>query len=94
MESHHVIIRPVHTEKSVSDIQASNTYHFRVSPSATKSQIRHAIEELFPGRKVEDVRTLWVRGKKRGPRWRRGVTSTWKKAIVRLRPGDTIDLGY
>ncbi len=94
MNSEQVIVRPLHTEKSVDDIRANNAYHFRVRSDATKSQIRHAIEELFPGRKVTDVRTMWVRGKARRVRWNRGKTSDWKKAIVKLRPGDTIDIGY
>jgi large subunit ribosomal protein L23 len=94
MDSHHVIIKPLHTEKSVSDIRANNTYHFRVAAAATKSQVKHALEQLFPGRKVMDVRTLWVRGKQRRVRRVVGSTSTWKKAIVRLRAGDAIDIGY
>ena len=94
MDSHQVVIRPLHTEKSVEDIRRNDTYHFEVHPEATKTQIRHAIEELFPGRKVRGVRTLWVKGKQRRVRWRMGKTSDWKKAIVRLRPGDTIDIGY
>ncbi|NIM70666.1 MAG: 50S ribosomal protein L23, partial [Xanthomonadales bacterium] len=42
MDSHEVIIRPLHTEKGVEDIRANNAYHFEVHPEATKSQIRHA----------------------------------------------------
>ncbi len=94
MDSSQVIVRPLHTEKSVRDIRLEDTYHFEVHPEATKGQIRHAVEELFPGRKVRDVRTIWVKGKKRRVRWRVGKTADWKKAIVRLRAGDTIDIGY
>lgn len=94
MDSHYVVIRPLHTEKSVDDIREGNTYHFEVVPSATKSQIRHAIEDLFPGRKVVDVRTACVRGKRRRSRLHVGFTRQWKKAIVKLRAGDTIDIGY
>jgi large subunit ribosomal protein L23 len=94
MDSHQIVIRPLHTEKSVDDIRDANTYHFEVIPSATKSQIRHAIEELFPGRKVVDVRTARVSGKRRRTRMNIGFTRDWKKAIVKLRPGDTIDIGY
>lgn len=94
MDSQQVIIKPLHTEKSVSDIRSNNAYHFRVHAEATKSQIRHAIEELFPGRKVQDVRTLWMQGKRRRVRWNVGSTNAWKKAVVKLRPGDTIDIGY
>ncbi|KPK65612.1 MAG: 50S ribosomal protein L23 [Planctomycetes bacterium SM23_32] len=94
MDSHEIIVRPLHTEKSVDDIRGANTYHFEVDARATKTQIRHAVEELFPGRRVADVRTTNVKGKRRRVRWRVGTTRSWKKAIVRLRPGDTIDIGY
>ncbi len=94
MDSHQVITRPLHTEKSVRDMNENNTYHFEVHPDATKGQIRHAIEELFPGRTVVDVRTLWVKGKARRVRWNVGRTRKWKKAMVKLRPGDSIDIGY
>ncbi|MHC4480660.1 MAG: 50S ribosomal protein L23 [Planctomycetota bacterium] len=94
MDSHQVVIRPLHTEKSVRDIRDNNAYHFEVDPKATKSQIRDAIEQLFPGRRVVDVRTVSVKGKRRRVRWRVGKTKDRKKAIVRLRPGDTIDIGY
>lgn len=94
MDSHQVIVRPLHTEKSVEDIRVHNTYHFEVHPEATKTQVRHAVEEMFPGRQVQDVRTLWVKGKQRRVRWTTGTTRKWKKAMVRLRPGDTIDIGY
>jgi large subunit ribosomal protein L23 len=94
MDSRQVIVRPLHTEKSVSNVRDGNTYHFRVHPQATKTQIRHAIEELFPGRKVRDVRTLWVFGKRRRVGRTVGRTRDWKKAIVKLRAGDSIDIGY
>ena len=79
MDSHQIIVRPLHTEKSVNDIRDSNTYHF---------------EELFPDCRVVDVRTLSVRGKLRRVRRASGRTKAWKKAIVKLRPGDSIDIGY
>jgi len=94
MDSHHIILRPLHTEKGVGDMQDTNTYHFEVLPAATKSQIRHAIEDLFPGRRVVDVRTIMLKGKRRRVRMNVGRTNKRKKAIVRLRPGDTIDIGY
>ena len=94
MDSHEIIIRPLHTEKSVDAMRANNQYHFEVDRSATKYDIRRAIEELFPAVKVRCVNTQWVRGKVRKMRWTRGQTKDWKKAIVQLRPGDTIDIGY
>ncbi len=94
MDSQQVIIRPLHTERSVADIRSNNTYHFEVDPRATKTQIRHAIEELFPGRRVVGVRTVFVKGKRRRVGFNVGRTPDRKKAIVRLRTGDAIDIGY
>jgi large subunit ribosomal protein L23 len=94
MDSRQLIVRPLHTEKNVNDMRDANTYHFEVDRRATKTQIRYAIQELFPGRKVVDVRTITVRGKKRRTRRVIGVTKGWKKAVVKLRPGDSIDIGY
>ena len=94
MDSHQVISRPLHTEKSVDDIRASNAYHFEVHPQATKTQVRAAVEDLFPGVKVDSVRTVWMKGKTRRVRWHKTKTRSWKKAIVKLKAGDTIDIGY
>ncbi|MCK4283170.1 MAG: 50S ribosomal protein L23 [Candidatus Brocadiae bacterium] len=94
MDSRQIVIGPLHTEKSVDDLRANNAYHFEVNTRATKSQIRHAIEELFPGCRVVDVRTMSVKGKRRRVRFSVGTTRERKKAIVKLRPGDTIDIGY
>jgi len=94
MDSHQIIVRPLHTEKSVNDIRAHNTYHFEVDRRANKTQVRHAIEELFPDCRVVDVRIVPVRGKLRRVRRAVGRTKSWKKAIVKLRPGDSIDIGY
>ena len=89
-----VIRRPLHTEKSVSDMQDTNKYHFEVDRRATKHDVRAAIEALFPGIKVASVNTQWVRGKTRRQRYVRGRTPDWKKAVIGLRQGDTIDIGY
>ena len=94
MESQQVIKKPLHTEKSVEDISRNNQYHFQVDRRATKHDVRQAIEELFPSVRVRSVNTQWVRGKTRRLHWTRGRTKDWKKAIVQLRPGDTIDIGY
>lgn len=94
MESHYIIRKPLHTEKSVQDIRVNNQYHFEVARQATKHDVRRAVEELFLGVKVRSVNVSWVKGKIR--RWRGivGRTGDWKKAVVKLRPGDTIDIGY
>ena len=94
MESYYVIKRPLHTEKSVEDMRRSNQYHFAVNPQASKYDIKRAIEQLFPGVKVRSVNVQRVQGKERRMGWTRGRTSDWKKAITKLRPGDTIDIGF
>ena len=94
MDAQQVIKRPLHTEKSVEDVRVNNQYHFEVDPRATKPIIRSAIEELFPDVRVVSIKTLWMRGKYRRVGWVRGRTPDRKKAIVKVRPGDTVDIGY
>ena len=91
MDPSQVIIRPVVSEKSYV-LAANDKYTFRVHPDAHKTQIRQAIEELFEGVQVVEVRTASVKSKPK----RRGLTAgrsrSWKKAIVQVRPGDTIPI--
>ena len=94
MDVHQVIKRPLHTEKSVDDIRQNDTYHFEIAPEATKTDVKRAVEELFDDVKVLDVRTCRVRGKQRRLGFQKGRTPDKKKAMVRIRPGDVIDLGY
>ena len=80
------------TEKGTILSETQNKYVFRVARKANKLQIKWAIEKLF-GKTVVDVNTCNYRGKKK--RERRadyGRTSHWKKAIVTLKEGDSIDL--
>lgn len=94
MEAHEIIKRPLHTEKSVRSIQASNTYHFEVDTRANKSQVRMAVEQLYPDVRVTSVRTMRTPGKTRRRGWLRGRTPEVKKAVVTIRSGDSIDIGY
>ena len=95
MDARDVIIAPRITEKSMADALAQQ-YTFLVNPHATKTQIRHAVEELFKVN-VTKVNTVNVAGKTR--RFARkglratGKTSDSKKAIVTLKPGQKIELG-
>jgi len=88
---HQLIVGPVVTEKSSAAYQARKEYAFRVHPEATKPQIRAAIEKLFDV-SVTDVRTLVVRAKRRTYGRHVGRRASWKKAIVRLKDGDTIQV--
>jgi large subunit ribosomal protein L23 len=85
-----VVIRPVVTEKSFKLVE-ENRYTFEVDKRATKPQIADAVSEIF-GVTVTKVNTINVSGKPRRVRWRKGLTRSWKKAIVTLADGDTIDL--
>jgi large subunit ribosomal protein L23 len=90
MDTRTVIVRPVVSEKSYA-LLAANKYTFRVHPSAHKTQIRQAVEEIFDVR-VRDVRTAWVKPKPKRRGWTRGTTRRWKKAVVQLHPEDSIEL--
>jgi len=80
------------SEKASLLTEENNQYVFRVSPGANKLEIKEAVEKLF-GTKVVTVRTANYPGKKK--RERRadfGRTSRWKKAVVKLAEGESIDL--
>lgn len=90
MNPRDIIVKPVITEKSMGAME-ENKYTFRVAKKATKIDIKRAIEEVFSV-KVEDVKTMIVKGKvKRMGRYQ-GKTSDWKKAIVTLKDGDKIEI--
>ena len=85
-----IVIRPVVTEKSFRLVE-DNRYTFEVDKRATKPQIAQAVSEIF-GVTVTKVNTINVPGKPRRVRVRKGLTRRWKKAIVTLAEGDTIEL--
>ncbi len=90
MDASQVIIRPVVSEKSYV-LAGFDKYTFRVHPDAHKTQIRQAVEELFDV-KVEGVNILKVQPKPKRRNWIRGQKPGWKKAIVELREGETIEI--
>ncbi|NOR64984.1 MAG: 50S ribosomal protein L23 [Candidatus Scalindua sp.] len=93
MDYYQIVKRPLSSEKSVGDREASNSYHFEVDKKVNKIQVREAIEKLFEV-KVLAVRTLNKVGKTRKYKNKIYKTGGWKKAIVTLKEGDRIDLGY
>jgi large subunit ribosomal protein L23 len=93
MDTYNIIKRPLRTEKSVADGEATNSYHFEVDLRANKIQIKKAVEKYF-NVKVQDVRTIVRKGKTKRVRFRLGRTKDWKKAVVTLKEGSTIDFGY
>ncbi len=85
-----IIIRPIISEKSY-DMIGQNRYTFEVAKSANKTQIAQAVSEIF-GVTVTGVNTMNVTGKPRRLRYAKGKTRDWKKAVVTLKSGDTIDI--
>ena len=85
-----VLIRPVVSEKSYEQI-ARNQYTFRVHKDAHKTQVRQAVEELFEVT-VQRVNIVKVQPKPKRRGLIRGTRPGWKKAIVQLRAGDTIEI--
>ncbi len=90
-EARQIVIRPVVTEESAMLQETDRTYTFIVAKDANKIEIRNAVQSLFDVT-VEGVRTAVYRGK-----WRRmgrseGRKASYKKAIVKLAEGDTIDV--
>jgi large subunit ribosomal protein L23 len=90
MNAHDVIIRPIVSEKSY-DLMEQNRYTFEVDRRASKPQIASAVEEIF-GVTVSKVNTMNMSGKPRRLRYNKGLSRSWKKAVVTLKEGDTIDL--
>ena len=85
-----IIIAPVITEKSMLERQ-NNVYTFKVVKSATKLDIKKAIEDAFKV-SVKNVNTLNTKSKRKRVGKYAGRTKTYKKAIVTLAEGSTIDL--
>lgn len=86
-----IIKAPVITEKS-QIAQSEGKYTFKVDPRANKTEIKSAIEKIFDV-KVDSIKTLNVKPKKRRVGRYTGLTNRTKKAIVTLKEGQTIDLG-
>ncbi len=90
MRVHQVIRRPLVTEKSNIGREDQNLVTLAVDPKANKHEIRRAVEELFDV-SVVDVRTMRMPRKSRRVGKTSGRKPEWKKAIVRLAEGQTIE---
>lgn len=89
-----ISIKPIVSEKATKLTEKLNRYTFRVSPEANKYQIKSLVEKLY-GVNVVEVNTMVVRAKNKS-RWTksgllRGKTSSYKKAIITIKDGQTID---
>jgi large subunit ribosomal protein L23 len=90
MDARQVLVRPVVSEKSYA-LMADGKYTFRVHERAHKTQIAHAVEEIF-GVHVREVRTSKVNSKPKRRGLSVGRSRSWKKAVVQLAPGERIEL--
>ena len=90
MDHSQVIIRPVVSEKSYA-LATVGKYTFRVHPDAHKTQIRQAVEQLFDVNVVA-VRTMSVKSKPKRRGFTSGRTRAWKKAVVQVKPGQSIPI--
>jgi len=91
LEPHQILVRPLVTEKGMRIANEANQYSFEVNKLATKEDVKRAVEDLFDV-KVLAVNTLRQKGKTKMFRGRRGRRSDYKKAIVRLEEGQSIDV--
>jgi len=90
-EPREIIRIPLVSEKSTSMRINENKYVFKVDKKANKLEIKRAVEELFKV-KVEDVATMVMHGKPKRLGRFEGRRPDWKKAVVRLKKGETIEL--
>ncbi|MCB4792628.1 MAG: 50S ribosomal protein L23 [Elusimicrobia bacterium] len=91
MDIRQIIKKPLITEKATNLKENENKYLFMVDKAATKGQIREAIEKLFKV-EVENVHTLVVPGKLRRMGVNSGYRANWKKAIVKVKKGQSIKI--
>jgi len=90
MDSYQVLKRPLVTEKGTKQKEQANQIVFEVDRRANKILVRNAVENIFKV-KVLGVKVLNVKGKERRIGRNVGKKPDWKKAIVRIAPGETIE---
>lgn len=90
MDLYQIIKRPLVTEKGTKQKAQSNQLAFEVDKRANKILVRNAVESIFKV-KVLSVKVMNVRGKERRVGMNVGKRADWKKAIVRLAPGENIE---
>jgi large subunit ribosomal protein L23 len=94
MKSYEILVRPILTEKMLKQQETHGKYAFKVHKNVNKLVIKQAIQARFDVT-VEEVHVINVKGKSKQMNTRRGITrgkrSDWKKAIVTLREGDSIN---
>ena len=87
---YNVIVRPIVTERSY-DLMEQGKYTFEVAKGACKQEIADAVEKIFNVH-VTKVNTMNVRGKMKRVRYQAGMTRSWKKAVVTVAEGESIEI--
>ena len=90
-ESPHDIIKSLLRTEKGTNMLPENKYLFWVKIGANKVQIKKAVEQIYKVH-VTSVNTIKVKGKPKRVRFKLGKTASWKKAIVTLRSGETIEM--
>ena len=90
MDPDKVLIEPLLTEKT-NLMREQGKYAFRVDPRANKIEIMKAVRELFSVHPVQ-CNVMNIKGKPKRVRYKAGRTSTWKKAVITLSPGEHLDI--
>ena len=85
-----VLEAPIISEKSTNAAEKNNQFVFKVQKTATKKQVKNAVELMF-GVEVDSVHVLNVKGKQKRVGKSLGQRSDWKKAYVKLKPGNDIE---
>ncbi|MCA9304162.1 MAG: 50S ribosomal protein L23 [Phycisphaerales bacterium] len=91
LEPHYILRKPLLTEKSTASMEELNVYAFEVDRRASKDDIKEAVESAF-GVKVLKVTTQVRKGGSRRFRYGKVAENSWKRAVVRVAEGDTIEL--
>lgn len=87
---YNVIVRPIVTERSY-DLMEQGKYTFEVAKGACKQEIADTVEKIFNVH-VTKVNTMNVRGKMKRVRYQAGMTRSWKKAVVTVAEGESIEI--
>jgi large subunit ribosomal protein L23 len=85
-----IVVQPIISEKMEYLQEAQRKYAFKVHPAANKVQIKEAVEAIY-NVSVTDVNVMNRRGKKRRVRYTEGRRANWKRAVVTLKEGDSIE---
>lgn len=90
MDFYRIIRKPLITEKGTKQKEQANQYAFEIDRTANKVMVRNAVEKIFKV-KVLSVAVMNMKGKRRRVGKNLGKKADWKKAIVRLAPGEKIE---